>query len=77
MREPPAIAPPVFCRATLVAVDEPLPGDKADTQMALVITAPVDVPLRVPLTNDEAISAFRAIGSMLNSPITFTSAAVS
>lgn len=73
MREPPPIAPPVFCRAKLVVVDEPITGDPADTQMALLIHAPVDVPIRVTLTNDEALNAFRAIGTMLSDPPTFRS----
>ena len=70
MREPPLIAPPVFCRATLHMIDEPLSGDKPGTVMALVISAPVTI--RVTLTNDEALRAFRAIGTMLNPPVPFT-----
>lgn len=70
MREPPPIAPPVFCRASLEMIDEPLSGDKPGTVMALVIAAPV--PIRVTLNNAEALRTFRAIGGMLNPPIPFT-----
>lgn len=60
----PAPAPPVLCRASIAAIDGRIPGDKEDAIMALVITAAVDVPIRVPLSRKEAENLFRAIGSM-------------
>lgn len=70
MREPPLIAPPVFCRASIEMIDEPLSGDKPGTEMALVIAAPV--PIRVPLTKEEACRTIRAMCSMLTPPAIFT-----
>lgn len=60
-----SVPPPVFCRATVAGVDEPVQGDKEHTHCALLISIPVDVPIRVPLTLDETMNVARALLSVV------------